>query len=74
MEAEAAIAGFLSYLEAERRASRHTIDKSGIHTLRVWMVTPGVVVERIVMDAGGVRPSYLGPPESQRIGAAIPVN
>src|SRR5690242_5060894 len=26
MEAEAAIAGFLTYLEAERRASRHTID------------------------------------------------
>jgi len=41
-----------------RVASRHTIDKPGIHTLRVWMITPGVVVERIVMDAGGVRPSY----------------
>jgi hypothetical protein len=30
------------------------------------MVTPGVVVERIIVDAGGVRPSYLGPPESPR--------
>jgi hypothetical protein len=30
------------------------------------MVTPGVVVERIIVDTGGLRPSYLGPPESPR--------
>jgi hypothetical protein len=28
------------------------------------MVDPGVVLERIVLDHGGVLPSYLGPPES----------
>ena len=33
------------------------------------MITHGVVLERIVIDAGGVRPSYLGPPENARVGA-----
>ncbi len=44
--------------------SSHTIEKAGYHTLKVWMVDPGVVLEKIVVDLGGVRPSYLGPPES----------
>jgi len=44
----------------------HTLDTPGAHTLKLWMVTPGVVFQRIIIDAGGVRPSYLGPPESPR--------
>jgi hypothetical protein len=56
-----------------RVSSRHTIGKPGRHTLKVWAVTPGVVLERIVIDTGtasvpGVRPSYLGPIESPRAG------
>lgn len=49
-----------------RITSQHRIENPGRHVLKLWMVTPGVVVERIVVDAGGVRPSYLGPPESPR--------
>jgi hypothetical protein len=36
----------------------------GAHTLKIWSVEPGVVFQKVIIDLGGVRPSYLGPPES----------
>jgi hypothetical protein len=41
-----------------------TIAKPGTHTLEIWAVDPGVVLERLVVSHGPLRPSYLGPPES----------
>jgi Glycosyl hydrolase family 115/Gylcosyl hydrolase family 115 C-terminal domain len=49
-------------------ASTHKVTRAGSHVLKIYMIDPGVVLDKIVIDAGGVRPSYLGPPET-KIGA-----
>jgi hypothetical protein len=40
------------------------IDTPGSHTLKIRMVDPGVVLEKLVVSHGVLPPSYLGPPES----------
>ncbi len=46
--------------------SKHTIAKPGYHTLKIWMIDPAVVMQKFIVDLGGLKPSYLGPPESFR--------
>ncbi|HEX8118536.1 MAG TPA: glycosyl hydrolase 115 family protein, partial [Pyrinomonadaceae bacterium] len=41
------------------------LDAPGAHVLRVYMLDPGVVLDKIVLNTGGLRPSYLGPPETR---------
>jgi hypothetical protein len=46
------------------KTTTHSINNSGKHTIKFWRVSPSVVLQKIVADFGGVKPSYLGPPET----------
>jgi hypothetical protein len=47
-----------------RVETKLTVDQPGYHTLRIGAVDPGIVLEKLVLSAGPLKPSYLGPPES----------
>jgi len=49
------------------KASRHKISQLGKHIVKYWTVNPGVVLQKLVLDFGGLKPSYLGPPETRII-------
>jgi hypothetical protein len=44
--------------------TKHTVTAAGAHTLKFWMVDPGVVLQRLVVEISETRPTYLGPRES----------
>lgn len=41
--------------------STHPILEPGVHTLKIWMVDPGVVLESLIIYSGNLPDSYLGP-------------
>ncbi|UFR02879.1 glycosyl hydrolase 115 family protein [Streptomyces sp. Go40/10] len=53
-------------------ATTHTVAEPGTHRLKFWMVDPTVVVQRLLIDTGGLPQLYLGPLESRRVGDGHP--
>lgn len=45
-----------------------SVPQEGAYTLRIWALMPSVIVQKVIVDMGGVRPSYLGPPQSFLLG------
>lgn len=46
------------------KITEHKISKSGKHTIKYWMIDPGVVLQKIVVYFGELKQSYLGPEET----------
>jgi hypothetical protein len=46
------------------KTSKHYISRPGKHTIKYWVIDPGVVLQKIVVDFGTLKPSYLGPQET----------
>lgn len=45
--------------------TKHQISQPGKHNLRFRVLEPGIVLEKILINTGGVKSSYLGAPESE---------
>jgi hypothetical protein len=46
------------------KSSKHKIVNPGRHTVKYWMVNPGVVLQKLVLDFGDTEKTYLGPAET----------
>ncbi len=60
--------GELGLWQAEaiiKSTTKYTITEKGKHTLRFRVLEPGIVLQKILIDTGGLKPSYLGAPESE---------
>lgn len=47
--------------------TRHLVASPGRHVVKLWLVDPGLVFQRLVVAMRELPQSYLGPPESRRI-------
>ncbi len=48
-------------------STKHPIEKAGLHRLRIRVLEPGIVLQKIMIDTGGLKSSYLGAPQSKQI-------
>jgi hypothetical protein len=46
------------------KSTEHQISQPGKHIIKYWMISPAVVLQKIVLDFGGLKPSYLGPQQT----------
>jgi hypothetical protein len=50
---------------ASKNITRHYINKTGKHILKLWMVDTGMAFDKIIIDLGGLKMSYLDPDETR---------
>jgi hypothetical protein len=46
------------------KTTNHFIDKPGKHTVKYWMIDPGIILQKLVVEFGELKPIYLGPQET----------
>ncbi|KAH7367752.1 hypothetical protein B0T11DRAFT_253145 [Plectosphaerella cucumerina] len=63
-----AVANAIWGLHGNYTTTSFDVPAAGAYTLRIWALLPNIVVQKIVIDLGGVQKSYLGPPESFLVG------
>lgn len=44
--------------------TQHTVQTAGNHKLRIYRIDPATTLQKIIIDTGALKPSYLGPPQS----------
>lgn len=44
----------------------HRLPAKGKQVIKYWMIDNGLVLQKLVLHAGGVKESYLGPPETKK--------
>lgn len=50
---------------ATQKQAKQIINKAGKHTLKIWMVDPGVMIDQVLIDLGGKKESYAFPKETK---------
>jgi len=50
---------------AARGTGKQIVNRAGKHTLKIWMVDPGVMLDKILIDLGGWKSSYDFPAETK---------
>ncbi|WP_299796516.1 glycosyl hydrolase 115 family protein [uncultured Maribacter sp.] len=49
---------------ASVKSAKQIVNKAGKHTLKIWMVDPGVMIDQVLIDLGGWKKSYAFPKET----------
>lgn len=44
--------------------TKHNFTRAGLHTIKYRVIDAGIVLQKILLDMGGLKPGYLGAPES----------
>ena len=56
---------------AEKKVPLSTLAK-GAHTLRIYSVDPGVVLQKVLVDLGGLKKAYSTVPETKPVPTGAP--